>query len=420
MLSPEEIMTLKESIYSVVTDEDILSHYLGIEIGIINNLLLDKNSRICNPLRVDNNPSLGMMRTTTSNKIIIKDFADPSYTGDVFDLVGFITNNNPNSRDGFINICNSIMTNLVLNNSDITIIPTANKKTIQNKVVYHNDNIPFVVFNDRGWDNTTLRFWHNHTRNKLFTSKLYDLLRIEKVYIPATIFSNDKLIYSFKPTDIAYLYFYGLDHTGNSIVKAYFPNRGYGNTFNTMRFFTNDQHKYRGLQTNTETATKMVMTKSMKDALLLRVFLNIAGLEQHVNIYYVQGEAYQFKPDELNTLTAPYDTVIWFMDFDKTGIYNTYYHTNINHNIIPIFIAGKDITINLTELHNIASKINTQLNINLTGYDIQILINKFTIRPYFNGVKDFADILEVKSLKYAIRYFKLLAKTYLKDLVKLS
>jgi len=417
MLSPEEIMTLKESIYSVVTDEDILSHYLGITINVITGLLNDKNSRICNPLRVDNNASLGMMKTNTSNKIIIKDFADPSYTGDVFDIVGFITRNNPNTRDGFINICNSIMTNLVLHNSDITIIPTPNKKTINDKIIYHNDTVPFVVFNDRGWDNIALKFWHNHTKSKLFTAKLYDLLRLEQVYIPATIFSNDKLIYSFKPTDIAYLYFYGVDHIGNSIIKAYFPDRGYGNTLNTMRFYTNDQHKYRPLLTNSETATKMIMTKSMKDALFLRVFLNLAGLTDIVNIYYVQGEGTNLTINELNKLITPYDTIVWFMDFDKTGIFNTYYHCNIDHNIIPIFIAGKEVNIHLTELHTIASKINTQLSINLTGYDIQVMINKFTIRPYFNGVKDFADILEVKGLKTTIKYFKLLVKTYLKAII---
>ena len=60
MLTPEEIMTLKESIYSVLTDKEILSYYLGLSYSTIDKLLEHRSNRISNPLRFDENPSLGM------------------------------------------------------------------------------------------------------------------------------------------------------------------------------------------------------------------------------------------------------------------------------------------------------------------------------------------------------------------------
>jgi len=421
MLTTDEIMTLKESIYSVLTDKEILSFYLGISIGEIDNLLSNKSNRISNPLRFDLNPSLGMMLRYTSNgsKIIVKDFADITYTGDVFDIVGIITNNNPNTREGFISICNTIMNDLVLRNSDINIIPTGKQNINKdNKTVYHNDNIPFVVFNDKGWTNDTLRFWHNHTKNKTFTKHLYDILRLEQVYIPESIFSNDKLIYSFNSTDIAYLYFYGTNHLNNSIVKVYFPYRNRGYTLSTTKFFTNDISKVRNLNTNTAEANILIVTKSMKDSLFLRTFTIIANLSTKVNIAYVQGEENYLNKYEYSELTNGYDTVIWFMDFDKTGIYNTIYHLQLDPKIIPFFIPSKEVIIKTNDLTYTATKLNKQFGTTISSHSIQLFIESFPVRPYLKGVKDFADMLEVKGLFKTIAMFKILVKSYLRAIVE--
>lgn len=421
MLTPEEIMTLKESIYSVLTDKEILSYYLGLSYSTIDKLLEHRSNRISNPLRFDENPSLGMRLRYSSygDRIITKDFADPSYNGDIFDIIGVIKNLNSNSRDGFIAICNMIMTDLVLSNEDITIIPVANKtNTVDAKVVYHNDKIPFIMFTDKGWSNTELRFWHNHTKNKTFTKHLFDILRLEYVFIADAIFSNDKAVYSYKSTDIAYVYSYGTNHLGNSIIKAYFPYRNRGYSLKTTRFFTNDTAKYRALRTNTNDAVNMVMTKSMKDALFIRTFLNFANLQNSVNIYYVQGEENYLLQHEMDTLLNQYSTLIWFMDFDKTGIYNTYYHMMFSPSVKPLFIAGKEVDIKINDLTYTISKINKQFGTNYNYNVLQLFIDQFPVRPYFKGVKDFADILEVKSLNYTIKYFKLLVKTYLNCLLQ--
>lgn len=419
MLTPEEIMTIKESIYAVLTDREIIISYLGLTNNDINYLLTNTNNRVSNPLRVDVNASLGIRSRNTINgeKLIIKDFADPSYNGDVFDVIGFIKGYDVNTRDGFINICQSIMSDLILNNGDIAIIPASRKTIHTDKIIHHNDTIPFVTFSDNGWSNEALKFWYEHTNSKAFTKNLFNVLKLENVYVPNQIFSNEKEIYRYNPNDACYVYYYGNNHVGNSIIKAYFPFRNRGFTVATTKFFTNDTNIFRSLQTNVETATKMIMTKSMKDALFIRTFLNFAGLSDHVDIHYVHGEENYLSKQSFDSLTANYDTVIWFMDFDKTGVFNTFYHMQFNPKVIPLFIPSKEVNLTINELTNFTNKINNRFNTNYIYNDLEAFIKTFTIAPYLKGVKDFSDLLTIKSLKSTVRYFKVLSKGYLKELV---
>ncbi len=413
------LMGIKNSIYDVLNDEDIISYYLNISKVEINKLINDKSYRVSNTLRVDDNPSLGLLVKTYKysdrRNIYIRDFADPSFDGDIFNLVGLILKKDCNTKTGFLAICNRIINDLIFNNGDISLIPLVdNVKT--DKIIYHNTTTIEVEFAERSWSNNDLRYWYNIIKNKKLVSKLLDILRLEQVYIPRTIFVNNKLFYSYNPNDRCYVYFLERSSTGNSIIKAYFPDRKRSTIAAKSKFFTNDTSKYRALRTNSVKSTKMVITKSMKDALFLRLFLNLAGLEDIINIYYFQGETNYLTKDEYKTLIAPYDTKVWFLDYDKTGIFNTYYHIMYDNSIIPIFINGEDVNITNNEMSIFTSKINRAFNKNIHVNNLATFIDSFIERPYFIGIKDFTDLINLKSFRTTARYFKTITNTYLKNI----
>ena len=416
----DTLMGIKNSIYNVLNDEDIISYYLNISKVEINKLLNDKSYRVSNTLRIDDHPSLGLLLKTYKNSdrrnIYIRDFADPSFDGDIFNLVGLILKQDCNTKTGFLAICNRIINDLIFNNGDVSLIPLVDNNNVNNKIVYHNTTTLIVEFSERSWSNNDLRYWYNIIKSKSLIVKLFDIIRLEQVYIPRSIFVNDKLFYTYNELDRCYIYYLERSSTGNSIIKAYFPDRKRSNIANKSRFFTNDNSKYRALRTNSVKSTKMIMTKSMKDALFLRLFLNLAGLEDIVNIYYFQGETNYLTKDEYKTLITPYDTKVWFLDYDKTGIFNTFYHIMYDNSIIPIFINGEDVNITNNEMSIFTSKINRAFNKQVHVTNLATFIDSFIERPYFLGVKDFTDLIDIKSFRSTARYFKRITNTYLKDI----
>ena len=90
---------LKKHILSL-DQEVLLAKILSISIDDISYCLENKRNKISNPLRIDNDPSLGMMyvldKETALPKLRLHDFANPFYRGDLFDFAGIIFKKNTN------------------------------------------------------------------------------------------------------------------------------------------------------------------------------------------------------------------------------------------------------------------------------------------------------------------------------------
>jgi len=417
-------MKLTDIIYSVITDKDILSYYLKIPKSQIEFLLLDRNNRISNPLRIDENPSMGMIEITKGKqkRIKVKDFANNAYTGDVYSIAGIVLQKNSNNPEHFKFICNDIIKNVILNNNDIHTIFSKNTRRERKKKTGE----MLLTFTYKEWDNHALRFWYNITNNKGFTKKLYEFLLIEKVYIPEKIYYDENLlIYDYKHSDRAYVYVYNITPT-NVTCKIYFPDRIKGNSIFKSRFITNDKTLYRGLNTNVDTAKDMIMTKSFKDAIFIKTvfttlssFSSPTGLSmKHIqevsipNVYYVQGES-NFIPDkDMQAFETKYDHLFWLMDYDLTGITNTYFHTLISTKVIPLFIKPNEIYLQPNDFTAIINRFNNEANITIDANNIRMFMKSFKVRRYYKFSKDFTDLLQRKGLNQIYKLINFLRHGY--------
>lgn len=91
----------------------IMAHFLEISEGEILYCLAHRNNRINSPIREDNNPSVGFTYDITpkGDKLRMRDFARPAYSGDLFDMAARSMNINIRAKGGFIQVCEYIINN---------------------------------------------------------------------------------------------------------------------------------------------------------------------------------------------------------------------------------------------------------------------------------------------------------------------
>lgn len=408
-------MSILNTIYTVLTDREIIAHYIGVPESTIDWLIGNKSNKIHNPLRNDNNPSLCMMEIKYNgrDKIKIKDYGDAIYNGDIFDFIGLILKIDSRSKDGFVAICNDIITRMIITNEDVNIIPTVSPKIKVNNATKEEKYVKVIT---RAWTSDELRFWHKVENDKNFTAVVFDHLNKEKVHIADRISINGYETYNYNPLDIAYVYYYNVDAVKGHIIKAYFPQRTIrGNLLHTTRFFTNDTEKYRELNHNNSDNKLLIMTKSMKDAIYIISFFSYWLTSESINVAYLQGESNMLSEYEFDALLTQYDSIIWLTDYDKTGIINAYYHSLYSDKIKPLFINGNNYSVPERDKSNTVNMINSLLGTTLDIEDFEAFENTFKYKHYFKGIKDFTDLLQNKSLKYIYKLFKVLTNDYIKE-----
>jgi len=99
-------ITLKENILNTLNQVSIFAEYFEVSTEDIL-YSINSNSKINNPLRQDNDPSLSFK--WYGQKLIARDFADIRYRGDIFEVVGVILGKNCRNNYDFTEICNDIV-----------------------------------------------------------------------------------------------------------------------------------------------------------------------------------------------------------------------------------------------------------------------------------------------------------------------
>ena len=143
---------LRRQIRAKVKDEELFAYMLNIPVEEVV-FSINCNIKISNPHRIDNSPSFSFMAVQRGayTKVIMYDFGDKRYRGDVIDLAGIILNLNPNNPNDFITICETILNKFIpnINSSNNTILVKSNEtKTI--------DIIP------RNWDRQDVSYWKQY------------------------------------------------------------------------------------------------------------------------------------------------------------------------------------------------------------------------------------------------------------------
>jgi len=308
----------------------LFSKYFRLPVSSIEYCLEHKTNKVNNPLRKDYTPSLGFL-IKDDGKLISKDWADDSYSGDIFDLVGLLLNKSVRIPKEFMDICNNIINNNEINNSKVDEI-------IRN---VNNKHRKIIKFKDRPFSTSDIKYWTEgganiqHLKNRNVYPAQY--IWIDNMLTPYYIHSQ------FNP---AYIYYLGTDK-GNDIIKTYNPNGDRG-----FKFRTNNKSVFEATH-ELYYADTLIITKSRKDKIVIESLLHyedvyVSDLESDVIFLIVlaanktlvtnnlelpkycitsfNSESYKISIDLNNYLKKIYNNIIIQVDYDKTGILNAFYH----------------------------------------------------------------------------------------------
>lgn len=207
------------------------------------------------------------------------------------------------------------------------------KKPIINPIEHNKpkEKAPIIV-QTRPFTQKDLQFWKQFSitkqeliQNNIFSVAAYESNNTEKTYVIKT-----------KPTEIRFAYLFK-DDEGSGFFKIYTPYskdfKWVGNVPLSLVF---------GLDKLNYNAGTLILTKSVKDCIVLRKF----GLE----VIGLQNESPQSITEEmLFILKSTYSTIYTWFDSDKPGMKAANYYRK-TYDIKPIFILNKNMSIwqNLT------------------------------------------------------------------------
>lgn len=306
----------KDYILNVLNQVHIYSVFLNVPEIEIQNCINIRNYKICNPLRYDAHPSVSFK--WFGNKLIMRDFADYKYRGDVFEIVGLVLNKNCMNNNDFVFICSKIIEYC----SDVE-----NDTPYINKVYQSNNKIVNEQF-------------------RIIKTELRDFSFFDYKYFNQFGITNDlvnrfvKVVNSFTIDDIPNPYYYNRKdpcyqyQVQTNAIKLYFPFR---KKQSGNRFITNNKCPLEEIQTIEMTDYKLLV-KSQKDKMLMiRMFAEL-GIN-NVGIHVIASETAKLPDDIVKVLKdTTYKNVFIIFDTDATGL-NSAIEYEKNYGFKPIFFT---------------------------------------------------------------------------------
>jgi hypothetical protein len=263
----------KDWIRERVSDEEIFSYYLGIEVRL--------NCLFKSPLRDDHHPTCSFY-ISRSGVLRLTDFSG-HFAGDCFNLVEFMYSVN------FYQTLKIIASdfNLIDKNIDKKSIEYV-RKTPQGK-----SKISLMT---KPWTNTDREFWGQYKINE-------DLLNYYNVYSVRAVYTNDKLVYSYHMQNPAYGYVFG-----ENDMKIYFPLA----KKNIQPKFIGNTNVLQGYSQLPQEGKYLVITKSLKDVMVLYNF-GIPAIAP-------QSESQILSDEQYAEFSERFDYIYSLYDFDYVGV----------------------------------------------------------------------------------------------------
>lgn len=284
----------KKYILDHITQEDIFQRYLGIPVTYGDTICVPAILRGGKP---DHKPSGGFR--WAGHKLRFKDFSG-HFWGDCFDAVGVIIGENPNDKQGFMNVLIHIAKEFRLhdyaNGNHISVIPRLTST----------GNIP--VPKARKVIEITVRLWNKDDANYWMPFCIHKkALDYFDVYPCQTMTVGD-YYYTYNPADPAYAYYEGRDENGVNLFQIYFPFRK-ENKFimNCAPIF--GLNKIKGAEVG-------VITKSKKDVMSIKC---ITHGKFSVEAIAPSSESHVIPKDVIADLWTKYGYIVTLMDFDFAG-----------------------------------------------------------------------------------------------------
>lgn len=275
---PPEIT--KELILESIPQEEIFRKYLGIEV--------EYNELLCSPIRRDVNPTCSFK--WFDGKLYFRDFSEVR-AKDCFNVVQEVFSCNFYAALHIIardfNIIQSTgSTGYTRSSVDTPSNSKGNSKSIiqVRKCRFRRDDINY------------LRSYHINSK----ICKRYNVYSVDNVWL------NGERIWTYRRSDPAIGYYFGLDKQGNQKWKIYFYKRK-----DRFRFLTNT-NRINGWIQIPEEGDLLIITKALKDVMCLDVFgIPAIAMQSETTIPYdyIIGE-----------LQNRFTDIYTLFDFDKTGI----------------------------------------------------------------------------------------------------
>ena len=315
---------LKTYIYNRYSEVALMAKFFEVTEEDINDCLANRHKKINNNLRDDKHASLSFTYVydkTVKVKIRAKDWASNIYSGDLIHIAATCFAINCNSKKGFIEVCNRI-------------ISIANENE-QFKLVYKDIIIPIKEVGIikpyiREFNKLDEQWWNQIDLN------VNDLKegRVNAIE-SAQVYSED-INYNYTSNDPCYCY--TLDNfKGVQRYELYFPFRKKGS--NQLRFITNSDLPLKCMFELTP-ADVLIITKSRKDVLAMRKQLNkfIGKIADRIN-------------DSIrdNTLN---NTIASLLSFYSKGCFENINTNLLTHKERVIEVTGMLPTICITCFHS--------------------------------------------------------------------
>lgn len=314
-------MNKKDFIIDNIDQREIYHIYLGIDIEDINVCLSNNKYKISNPLRVDKHPSVSFKYY--GQKLILRDFADTRFRGDVFEIVGYILNKNCRNPIDFQDICDDIIDKCQRHIKRVETIKLEEQKIIERKQL-------IIDIDARPMNVSDIKYFSKQ-------GLLKDT--IEEFIIPVGSYylNGWQAPYRYRCNDPCYAYY-----IGRNKFKLYFPYR----SKNDIKFITNNRFPIECINKLTY-KDYIILTKAYKDNCLIIQFLRQLNI-QNIQALPISGETVRLNKDIIDLLRKRNSKgIITLFDNDRTGIEATQYYEQ-EYKTIPWYFTiehgGKDPT----------------------------------------------------------------------------
>jgi hypothetical protein len=267
-ISPTRPFLTPSFILSKLSEEEIFERYL----------MPVTDKKVCNPMRKDNNPTCSFFRGK-SGRIIFTDYSG-AFFGDCFKVVQSQYNL------GFYEALEKIAIDFGILTGETIQKLYSSTVTVKSKELK-----PAVIEVKRqSWTEVDKKYWKSFGLNSKILSK-YNVASCEFVWL------DGRIIYSYHPKDPAYVYWFG---EGN--YKIYFPFR------DNYRFLGNTT-KMQGFDQLPETGEICVVTKSLKDVMVLDIF--------NIPAFAPQSESIVLSDELACSLKKRFTNIYTLYDFSK-------------------------------------------------------------------------------------------------------
>lgn len=269
---------LAKYILTRIRQEEIMERYLSIPVQF--------KELVCSTLRVDNAPTAAFY--WSKGKLKFHDW-NGAFHGDCFDVV------KQKFNCSFPEAVNRIANDFGLISLDLT------KPEIPLEERIKPDSPPKIIqINRQAWTYTDKMYWRAYHLTSQIMEEYF-------VYSCKDVFVNGNWIYTYSDKDPAYAYYFG-----NGEYKIYFPLRS-GDEKNRPRFITNSKKTtIQGIHALPKKANDLIITKSYKDIMCLKLF-NIPAVAPQAETVYLNN-------DFINDLYIISENIYSLYDFDYAGI----------------------------------------------------------------------------------------------------